>query len=254
MKSLTKLAAIAVVSLGLASPALAAENNELPKQNWSFDGIFGAFDKAELQRGFQVYAQVCASCHSLSYVSYRNLLDLGYSQEEVKAFAAEYEVEDGPDDDGEMYTRPAQPSDRFVSPFANPQAARASNGGALPPDLSLMAKAREGGPDYIYALMTGFQDEAPDGAPLPDGMYYNAYFPSHKIAMAPPLGEDAVEYASGLAATTEQMAKDVTAFLMWTAEPKLDERHSTGLAVLIFLAVFTALSYAVKRKVWAKLH
>ncbi|MGO1118743.1 cytochrome c1 [Rhodovibrionaceae bacterium A322] len=256
MKSLTKFAAAALVTLGLASPALAAGDAiDLPQQKWSFSGIFGTYDRDSLQRGYQVYSEVCSGCHSLNYVAYRNLMDLGYNADEVKAIAAEFEVEDGPDDEGEMFTRPALPSDYFVAPFANENAAKASNGGAYPPDLSLMAKARADGANYIYALMTGYLDEAPAGAKeVPEGMYYNAYFPGHNIAMAPPLGEDAVEYADGTAATTSQMAHDVTEFLMWAAEPNLDQRHSTGLAVLIFLTVFTALLYAVKRKVWSKLH
>lgn len=230
---------------------------EAPKQDWSFNGPFGTFERAELQRGFQVYDEVCASCHGMKFLSYRNLGDEGgpqFSEAAVKAIAASKEVEDGPDDAGDMFTREGKPFDRFVSPFDNDQAARASNGGALPPDLSLIAKARAGGPDYIYALLTGYQEEAPAGFDLADGMHYNDYFPGHAIAMAAPLSDDLVEYQDGTAATLEQQARDVTAFLMWAAEPKLEARKSLGVKVILYLLVFAGLLYVAKRRVWADAH
>lgn len=245
--------AVALVASLSVTPAQAAEGVAIPSQDWSFSGIFGAFDRAELQRGLQVYREVCAGCHSLKYVSYRNLEALGYNEDEIKAFAAEALVEDGPDDDGEMFERPGIPADYFPSPFPNAKAAAAANGGAIPPDLSLMAKARIGGPNYLYAILTGYGDP-PAGFDLMEGLSYNAYFPGHQIAMAPPLFEDGVEFADGTPATVDQQAHDVTTFLMWAAEPKMEERKQTGIKVILFLIVFTALLYAVKRKVWADLH
>lgn len=237
---------------GAAGPA-AAEGVEIPEQDWSFQGIFGTYDKAAAQRGLQVYKEVCAGCHSLNLIYYRNLTDLGYAEAAVKAFAAEHEVEDGPNDEGEMFTRPAKPADRFVEPFPNEQAARAGNGGALPPDLSLMVEARKGGPDYLYALLTGYT-EAPADVEVLEGMQYNAYFPGHQIAMPAPLIEGGVEYADGTPATVEQMAKDVTVFLAWASEPNMEVRKAMGLKVMLFLIVFCGLLIATKRRVWADVH
>ena len=250
---------VALGSLALAvlafSPTLsrASEGPQIVKNDWKFDGIFGSFDRASLQRGFQVYSEVCAACHALRLVKYRDLADLGYDEDTIKGIAAENEVTDGPNDLGEMYQRPAQPSDAFVPPFANPQTARLGNNGALPPDLSLITKARKNGPDYIYALMTGYVDE-PVGFTLSDGMYYNAVFPGHQIAMPSPLAEDSVEFSDGTAATVEQMSKDLVMFLTWTAEPELEDRKRMGIKVMLFLFVLTILLLAVKRKIWAKLH
>ena len=240
----------AAASIMVAGAANASETPKPAAQDWNWQGAFGLFDPAALQRGLQVYLEVCAVCHSLNFVAYRNLTELGYNEEQVKAFAAEYEVEDGPDADGEMFLRPARPADRFASPFPNDQAARASNNGALPPDLSLIVEARPGGVDYLYALLTGY-GEASEEFELLEGMTFNTYFPSQQIAMPQPLFEDGVEYADGTQANVEQMARDVSAFLTWTAEPYLEERKSLGLKVLIFLLVFTAMLIAVKRKVWA---
>jgi len=246
---LAALAAIASVSS--TSGALAAEETEpLPEISWSFDGPFGTYDRAALQRGLQVYREVCSTCHGLKYIAFRNLADLGYDEEELKALAAEYTVTDGPDDDGEMFEREGQPSDYFPEPFPNEKAAAAANGGAAPPDLSLMAKARMGGATYIYALLIGYEDPPADF----QGDNYNVYFPGHQIAMPPPLFEDGVTYADGTPATVEQQARDVSHFLMWTAEPKLEDRKGMGLKVLIFLVVFTGVLYAVKRKVWSDVH
>ncbi|MEO3428467.1 cytochrome c1 [Pelagibius sp. CAU 1746] len=241
------LAAIATVSSGARA---AGEGPALPQMEWSFDGPFGTFDRPAMQRGLQVYREVCSACHSLKYVAFRNLSDLGYDEDEIKAIAAEYTVVDGPNDEGEMFEREGRPSDYFPSPFPNDKAAAASNGGAAPPDLSLMAKARMGGPTYLYALMTGYEEPPAD---FP-GDNYNLYFPGHQIAMAAPLFEDGVSYADGTPATVEQMAKDVSHFLMWTAEPKLEDRKGMGIKVLIFLVVFTGVLYAAKRKVWADVH
>ena len=223
------------------------------KQNWSHLGITGTFDRAAAQRGFQVYKEVCSACHAMHLVSYRNLADLGYSEAQVKAIAAQYEVQDGPNDEGEMFTRPARPSDRFKSPFANDQAARSANGGALPPDLSLMVKARAHGEDYVYALLTGYSDP-PEGHAVPEGKYYNKYFPGGAIAMPPPLSDGAVTYQDGTEASAKQMAHDVTTFLAFTAEPKIEARHRMGVIVISFLVVFTGILFAVYKRVWRNVH
>lgn len=218
------------------------------------NGMFGKFDRAQLQRGFQVYREVCSACHSLSLVAFRNMVDLGYSDAEVKALAAEYEVEDGPDDDGEMFYREAKPSDHFPSPYENENQSRAANGGAYPPDLSLITKARAHGPDYVASLVgLGYQEEAPDDVQLSAGQYYNPYFHTIALAMAQPIYEDQVEYADGTPATVEQMAQDVAAFLTWTAEPKMEARKRMGTGVLIFLAILIVVSYFSYKKVWADL-
>ncbi len=232
----------------------AGDAMEPPDRDWKHTGVFGTFDRAELQRGFQVFQEVCASCHSLNYIAFRNLLEIGFSPDQVKSIASEYEVEDGPDNEGEMFMRTARPSDYFPAPFANAQAARSANGGALPPDLSLMVKARDGGLNYLYGILVGYEEEPPEGFELAEGMSYNHYFPGHQIAMPEPLYEDAVEYADGTETSLEQLSHDVSVFLAWTAEPELEIRKQTGLKVLIFLAVFTALIYIIKRRVWAKLH
>ncbi|WP_460019944.1 cytochrome c1 [Magnetospira thiophila] len=258
----TALAAIAALALGVSGQALASGDTPHPEaQQWSFNGLFGQYDQAQLKRGFQIFKEVCNNCHSLNLIAYRNLSALGFDEDQIKELAAEYEVRSGPNedgeelnDDGEFLTRPALPSDRFHAPFPNPQAAMASNGGALPPDLSLMAKARKGGPDYIFALMTGYLDEAPEEHPIPEDKSYNTYFPGHAISMAPPLYDEAVEYDDGTPMTLDQHARDVAAFLNWAAEPELDERKSLGLKVLIFLAVFSAMMYALKRQIWSDVH
>ncbi|MEP3277605.1 MAG: cytochrome c1 [Stappiaceae bacterium] len=265
--------AITAAAIGIAAPAFAAGGDvpHIEKQQWSFSGPFGTFDKAQVQRGLKVYQEVCASCHGLSYVAFRNLADLGgpgFTEEQAKVIAADYEVEDGPDDAGDMFERPAKLTDYFPSPFPNEQAARASNGGAYPPDLSLMAKARAGhrgfpwfifdaftqyqeyGADYIYALMIGYE-EAPEGLDVPEGQYYNHSFLAGKtLAMAPPLSDELVEYTDGTPMTTEQYARDISAFLMWTAEPKMEERKKIGLRVMIFLIIFASLLYFTKKKIW----
>lgn len=249
----TVIGVAASVLLAVSGQAMASGGIELPKQHWSFEGVFGTYDRGEAQRGLQVYKEVCAGCHGLSLLYYRNLTGLGYTKDQVKAFATEFEVEDGPNSEGEMFMRPAKPSDRFVNPFANKMAARSANGGALPPDLSLIVEARKGGPNYIYNLMAGYVD-APAGVTVTEGMSYNAYFPGHQIAMPSPLSDEAVEYADGTKATVAQMARDVTTFLTWASEPNMEERKSMGIKVLLFLIVFTGMLIAVKKKIWADVH
>ncbi len=244
----------AVLLFGLqAGAALAAKGKELPERDWSFTGIFGKYDRGAMQRGLQVYQEVCSGCHGLRFIAFRNLGALGYSEDEVKAIAAEYSIVDGPDEEGEMFERPGRPSDRFPSPFPNDKAAAASNNGAVPPDLSLIVKARTGGADYIHGLLTGYADPPADLEILEE-QNYNLYFPGNVTAMAPPLFEDAVEYGDGTPATVEQMATDLSTFLAWAAEPEMEERKSMGIGVMLFLLVFTGVLYAVKRKVWADLH
>jgi cytochrome c1 len=244
------LSTLAAGLLATALPAAAEEGPILEHQAWPWLGVFGKYDQAQLKRGFQVYHEVCSNCHSLKYVAYRNLAALGFSEDEIKAIAAEKQVKDGPNDQGEMFDRPALPSDHFVPPFPNEPAARIANNGALPPDLSLIVLARKGGPDYVYGLLTAFKD-APDGFALNDGMYYNEIFAGHQIGMPPPISDDSVTYADGTKASKEQITKDIVAFLNWAAEPELDARHSLGFKVLAFLVVLTALFYALKRRVWS---
>lgn len=252
-RALIALAAACGIA-GLAhGSASAAEEAEIEHQDWSFQGFFGTYDRAALQRGFQVYNQVCAACHSLHFVYYRSLQEIGFTEDEVKAIAAEAEITDGPNDEGEMFDRPGRPSDPFRSPFPNDNAAKAANGGALPPDLSLINKARVGGADYVYGILTGYH-EPPAGMEMQPGLNYNAVFPGHQIAMPAPLAEDAVEYADGTPATVEQMSHDVVTFLAWAAEPEMEARKRTGVKVLLFLFVFTGLLYATKRKIWARVH
>lgn len=257
-KKLTKAAAVAAVAglavVGGTTIAVAAGDAEKPEaQDWHFSGPFGTFDVASIQRGLQVYLEVCSACHSLNQVAYRNLIDLGFNADEVKAIAANFEVTDGPDEEGEMFERTAVPSDSFVSPFANANAARAANNGALPTDLSLLAKAHPGGTDYIHAVLTGYQDP-PAKFELGEGLNYNPFFSGKQIAMAAPLFEDGVEYTDGTKATVEQMAWDVSNFLHWAAEPEMEQRKRIGWKVVLFLLVLSALLYATKRKVWSNLH
>lgn len=255
-----RLAAAAVVGTGTVlaaavTPSWAAADAAHPAaQDWAFEGAFGTFDRAAIQRGLQVYLEVCSGCHGLKQVAYRDLADLGYSEDAIKAIAARFEVTDGPDENGDMFQRPAKPSDKFVSPFANEQQARASNGGALPPDLSLQAKVHLAGTDYLYALMTGYQ-EAPADVKLSEGMQYNPYFPGAQIAMPAPLFDEAVAYDEGQPkATVQQMAWDVTNFLHWAADPKMEMRKRIGWKVILFVGILAALLYAAKRRMWAGLH
>ena len=233
----------------------AASSSELLKVDWSFKSFFGKFDRASLQRGYQVYNEVCASCHSLKYLSYRNLAESGgpeFSEEEAKAIASNFEVTDGPDSTGEMFTRPARLSDKFVMPYANEEEAKSANGGAYPPDMSVLVKARKGGADYIYSLLLGYEDPPAD-IKLDDGVYYNKYMYGNKIKMSAPLSDDIVEYSDGTKASTEQMAKDVVNFLMWTAEPHLEQRHKFGFRVIIYLIIISVLVYFSMKKIWSRI-
>lgn len=226
----------------------------LPKMDWSFDGPFGTYDRAALQRGFQVYKQVCAACHSMDRVAYRNLAALGYTEGQIKTIAAEYTFMDGPNDEGEMFERPGRPSDHFKAPYANENMAKASNNGALPPDLSLIVKARAGGADYIHAILVGYE-EAPAGTELANGQHWNKYMAGNKIAMPKPLMDGMVAYENAeTPQTVEQYSRDVATFLAWAAQPEMEIRKQTGIKVLIFLAIFAGLMFAVKRKIWAKIH
>ena len=257
MKSLalTFMTCLVFVVGGMSSqPAHSAGGGEhIPEQSWSFDGVFGTYDRASLQRGFQVYKQVCATCHSMEKLYYRNLSALGYNEAELKAIAAEYTVMDGPNDEGEMFERVALPSDPFISPFPNKKAAEYANNGAYPPDFSLIALAKHGGPDYLYAVLTGYED-APAHMELLPGQYYNKYKDGHIIAMAPPLSDGLVEYGDGSPQTVSQYAKDVSHFLAWAASPELETRKQTGIKVFLFLLVFAGVMYAYKKKVWADAH
>ncbi len=247
-------AAFATLLIGFAPVEVkAADGNvELTNQEWSFDGVFGRFDRQQLQRGFQVYREVCSSCHGLDYIAFRNLEAIGYSEDQTKVLASEYIIEECCDDQGDIFDRPAIPADYMPNPYPNDQFARASNNGALPPDLSLMSKARHGGPDYVYSLINGYEEPSAEvEAEMMDGMYYNVAFEGNQIAMAQQLFDDLLEYSDGTPATAEQMATDVAAFLHWAAEPKLEIRKQTGVRVLLFTFVFTVLAYFLKRRIWA---
>ena len=231
-----------------------SSSKDLLKVDWSFAGLTGKFERDSLQRGYQVYKEVCSSCHSMKYLSYRNLSEDGgpeFSIEQAKAIAASFEVTDGPNNDGEMFVRPAKLSDKFVMPFENVKAAQAANGGAYPPDMSVLAKARSGGVDYIYSVLLGYEDP-PSGVTLDDGVYYNKYMYGNKIKMSQPLMDDAVEYSDGTKATEEQMAKDVTTFLMWAAEPHLEARHKMGFKAILYLIILTILVYFSMKKIWSR--
>ncbi|GAB5467395.1 MAG: hypothetical protein Kilf2KO_04250 [Rhodospirillales bacterium] len=252
--SLTKGLVLAGGLLVAANGAQAAGGEPYPSLDWSFQGVFGTYDRASVQRGFQVYKEVCSACHGMHYLAYRNLGEIGFSPEEVKAIAAEYEVEDGPDDFGDMFFRPAIPADTFREPFPNVEAARAANGGAYPPDLSLVAKRTPYGANFVYGTLTGYEDEPPPGSDvtLAPGQYYNKY--KGAFSMAPVLFKGSVEYTDGTAATVHQMSYDVSNFMMWAAEPHMESRKQTGIKAILFLLVFTGILYAVKRKIWSKLH
>ncbi len=260
---------------GVQNARAAGDGVTPPRNDWSFAGPAGMYDRGALQRGLKVYKEVCSACHGLSLIAFRNLADPGgpgYSAAQAAAFASEYQVKDGPNDAGEMFERPGRPADYFPSPFPNEQAARAANGGAAPPDLSLIAKAlsykrgfpwfvfdlftqyQEQGPDFIAALLQGYEDKPPAGFNLPEGSYYNKYFPGHAIKMPKPLSDGQVTYDDGSPATVAQYAKDVTTFLMWAAEPHMEARKRLGLQVFVFLILLTGLLYFTKKKVWATAH
>ena len=235
--------------------SFSADKIEYLKTDWSFKGLFGKFDRSALQRGYQVYTEVCSSCHSMKYLSYRNLAEKGgpeFSEAQAKAIAASFDVTDGPNSDGDMFTRPGKLSDKFVMPYANVKAAQAANGGAYPPDMSVLVKARKGGVDYIYSLLQGYEDP-PIGITLDDGVYYNKFMYGNKIKMSNPLSDGIVEYVDGTNATIEQMSKDVTTFLMWAAEPHLESRHKMGFKAILYLIILTILVYFSMKKIRSRI-
>ena len=241
MKIFIRILFIITFIFGFQYSSIAAEKVEYLKTDWSFKGLFGKFDRSALQRGYQVYTEVCSSCHSMKYLSYRNLSEKGgpeFSEAQAKAIAASFEVKDGPNSDGEMFTRPGKLSDKFVMPYDNVKAAQAANGGAYPPDMSVLVKARGGGVDYIYSLLQGYADP-PVGFMLEDGVYYIKYMYGNKIKMSNQLSDGLVEYSDGTKATVEQMSKDVTTFLMWAAEPHLEARHKMGFKAIVYLIILT---------------
>lgn len=244
------LALFSVLAMVLSPAAYTADPIRLPRQDWHFSGPLGTFDRASLQRGYMIYRRICAACHSMKYVAFRNLEDIGYSKTQIKAISAEYTYTDGPDEQGRMYERPGLPSDYFKSPYPNQNAARAIHNGALPPDLSLIIKARHHGPDHVYGILTGYE-EAPEGTTLRAGQYWNRYMPGHIIAMAPPLAENMIAYEDGTPQTREQYARDVVTFLTWAAEPMLEDRKRAGMKALLFLLVFTGIMYAIQKRIWA---
>ena len=255
MRILRSLILFLLISIFPINLIAAERTHELLNPGWSFKGFFGKFDRASLQRGYQVYTEVCAACHSMKYLSYRNLYEPGgpeFSKEQAKIIASQFELTDGPNSDGEMFTRAARLSDNFVGPYENVQAATAANGGAYPPDMSVLVKARKGGADYIYSLLLGYE-EPPEGITLDDGVYYNKYMAGNKIKMSNPLSEDIVTYLDGTKATEEQMAKDVTSFLAWSAEPHLEARHKIGFRALVYLFIMTVLVYFSMKKLWSRI-
>ena len=228
-------------------------HKEMPKHKWSFNGISGTFDKAALKRGYQVYREVCSGCHSLKLLYYRDLLDIGFSEAQIKSIASEYTVIDGPNDEGEMFERPARPADYFVSPFSNEQEARISNNGSYPPDLSVITKAKKHGPDYIFNLLLGYT-EPPVDFELGEGMYYNIWKEGHRLAMAQPLDEGYVDYDDGTENTLPQLAEDITTFLVWSAEPELEERKKLGIKVILFFIILGFIVYLAKKRLWREVH
>jgi ubiquinol-cytochrome c reductase cytochrome c1 subunit len=264
------LSAALCLSFGFADSARAVETRPAKDVDYSFEGPFGKFDRAQLQRGYKVYKEVCAACHSMRLLYFRNLAEpggLGFTEEQVRALAATFQVEDGPDESGQMFTRPGLPSDRFPSPFPNEQAARAANGGALPTDLSLITKARAGwtgtirqlvkglgGSEYVYSVLTGYEPDPPElAAEKPPGKFYNPYFAAgHWIGMPPPLSDGQVAFDDGAPNTAADMARDVSSFLAWAAEPKMEARKALGFQVMIYLIVLAALLYICKERIWSR--
>ncbi|MBX9841470.1 MAG: cytochrome c1 [Xanthobacteraceae bacterium] len=260
-----------LLGISTATTFAAGEAPIPPRQKWSFSGPFGKYDQGQLQRGFKVYREVCSVCHGLNLLSFRNLTEIGFSEGQVKTIAAEYKVQDGPNDQGEMFERDGRPADRFPPPWPNENAARVRYNG-VPPDFSVLAKARsyergglwflldvftqfqEQGVDYIHAMLVGYEDKPPQGFQLPPGTFYNKYFPGNAVAMPPPLTDKRVDYTDGAPTTVDQYSKDVTAFMMWAAEPKLEQRKRIGFQVMVFLLVFAGLLYFTKKKVWKDAH
>ena len=256
MKNILESICFVIIFTTVGFGSIASEqSHKLLNPEWSFKGFFGKFDRASLQRGYQVYTEVCASCHSIKYLSYRNLSEPGgpeFSEEQAKAIAAQFEVSDGPNSDGDMFIRPAKLSDKFVMPYQNEQEAKASNGGAYPPDFSVLVKARSGGANYIYSVLLGYEDP-PSDITLDDGVYYNRYMYGNKIKMPKPLSNDSVTYSDGTSATEEQMAKDVVTFLTWAAEPHLEARYKLGFRAIVYLIILTVLVYFSMKKIWSRI-
>ncbi len=260
MRKLIVSGAIALAALTAGAMALAAESEgHPPHRHWHFAGPFGTFDRAAAQRGYQVYAEVCAACHSLELLYYRNLVDLGLTENQVKSLIKDIQVPDL-GDDGQPLERPARLSDPFKKPFPNPAAAAAANNGKAPPDLSLIVKAREGGPDYVHGILTGYvpfdkltPEQIKEFSVTKDDNF-NKYFTGHKIGMPPPLADDKVTFADGTKATLDQEASDAVEFLAWAAEPHMEDRKRTGVRVILFLLAMAGLMYAVKRQVWSDVH
>lgn len=267
MRSIFRLGlALAFVAGSVCTVAAQSTEEARPPKSvtWSFNGVFGQYDKASLQRGFQVYSEVCSACHSLNLVSFHSLAEPGgpdFTDAEMKAIAAAHKIPAEPNEKGDLFdangtrlTRPGTPADHFPPPFANEQAARAANNGALPPDQSVLVKARAGGPDYIYSICTGFGETPPPGFKVMPGKFYNPYFAGWNISMPPPLQDNSVTYSDGTKATVDNECRDVTTFLMWASEPNLDERHHLGFEVIAFLVLMAGLLYLSYRKIWHDAH
>ena len=255
MKNFYRILLLTIFLFGVSYNSYAAEKVEYLKTDWSFKGLFGKFDRGALQRGYQVYTEVCSSCHSMKYLTYRNLAEKGgpeFTEDQAKAIAASFEVTDGPNADGEMFSRPGKLSDKFVMPYENVKAAQSANGGAYPPDMSVLVKARGGGANYIYSLLQGYEDPPP-GVTLDEGVHYNKYMYGNKIKMANQLSDGLLEYADGTEATVEQMSKDVTTFLTWTAEPHLEARHQMGFKAIVYLIILTILVYFSMKRIWSRI-
>ena len=244
-----------IIFLFFSTNIIAAEmtSEKMPKHDWSFEGITGTFDRAAIQRGYKVFTEVCSGCHSMKLLYYRDLIDIGFSKAQVKAIAAEYDVLDGPNDEGEMFERPARPADRFVNPYSNDNEARASNNGAYPPDLSVITKARRYGEDYIYNLLLGYE-EPPKGVEVGNGMYYNKWMDGNQIAMPNPILDGSVDYDDGTDNNAEQLSEDVVTFLKWSAEPELEVRKNLGIKVILFFLVLGTIVYLAKNRLWREVH
>ena len=236
----------------LTSNLFGEEKISLKKQNWSFEGVFGRYDNSTLQRGLQIYQEVCSVCHGMKRLRFRELKSLGFTDDQIKNYAKTFEILDGPNELGEMFTRPGESSDTFVSPYKNKEEAKAVFNGIYPPDLSLLTKAMKNGPDYIYSLLTGYEDP-PKDFELTDGLYYNPYHDGKVIAMPPPLYDDAIEYIDGKDASLHQLSYDIVHFLNWAAEPELEKRKSMGLKVILFLIALTALLYVTMKEIWSRI-
>tara|TARA_B100001996_G_scaffold317971_1_gene261434 strand:+ start:809 stop:1567 length:759 start_codon:yes stop_codon:yes gene_type:complete len=247
MKKITYI--IFFIFFNLSISHSAGSKIDIPKYDWSWKGFFGTYDRSAAQRGFKVYKEVCSGCHSMNLLSYRNLEELGFNEDQIKVIASDYLIEDGPNDEGDMFEREALPSDRFANPYPNNNAARAANNGAYPPDLSLIVKARPKGADYIHSLLLGY-NEAPGDFNVPEGMWYNKYMEGHLIAMPSPLSDGAIDYDDGTEPTLNQLSSDVTTFLAWAAEPSLEDRKRLGIKVLLFLLVLFILTYISKERIW----